>query len=584
MHIISQSPLFANNMLKKILKMTNSLTVTLATMSIVLMLFFTSTSLAQTKAFPNAEGYGQYTTGGRGGEVYEVTNLNDSGPGSLREAIEASVSRTVVFRISGTIYLTEKLVIRNNDITIAGQTAPGDGICIAGYPFQIDADNVIIRFIRFRMGDENQQEADAIWGRESKDIIIDHCSMSWSIDESCSFYDNENFTLQWCIISESLNNSFHSKGEHGYGGIWGGMGATFHHNLLAHHTSRTPRFNGSRYHGEPEKEIVDFVNNVIYNWGFNSAYGGEGGNHNIRANYYKYGPATSESKRDRIVEPYDFTSNWYVVDNYVYGYPDITEDNWDGGVQGGSADSLERKNIVEPYPISPVTTQAAEATFEIVLRNAGVTFPARDSVDSRIIEETRTGVATYGTKYEGGGNGIIDSQVDVGGWPVLNSTEPPLDSDNDGMPDNWETANNLNPNNSEDRNKLSDEGYTMLEVYLNSLVEDIWTTADETEELFKDFQLYQNYPNPFNPTTKIKFNIGTIFHPSSYKSGSVRERLITLKVFDILGREVRVLINKELQPGTYEVEFNAVGLQSGIFFYTLSSGEFINTKKMILLK
>jgi len=528
-------------------------------------------------AFPGAEGYGRYTSGGRGGDVYEVTTLEDNNePGSLRYAINQSGPRTVVFRVSGTIRLKSKLSIKNGNLTIAGQTAPGDGICIADYPVIIDADNVIVRYVRFRLGDIYGIEDDAFNGRENRNIIIDHCSMSWSIDEAASFYDNENFTMQWCIISESLNESQHAKGAHGYGGIWGGMGATFHHNLLAHHKSRNPRFNGSRYHRQPEKEIVDFVNNVIYNWGSNSAYGGEEGNQNVRLNYYKAGPATNSGVAYRIVNPTtDGGTNtgygkFYVADNYVVGYTDATADNWGKGVQGITSEIKEQVKVDNPFPIAEVTVQSPEEAFELVLKNAGATLPKRDPIDARIVEETRIGTATYGTKWGGGGKGIIDSQEDVGGWPELNTYNVPIDSDHDGMANDWETANGLDPNNPEDRNLVGEDGYTSLEIYLNELTT-ITDVKNDTPVIPGSFNLKQNYPNPFNPSTRIDFSLS--------KSGYVK-----LSVYDVLGREVENLYKGILNSGEHSINFDASRLTSGVYFYRLDFDGKSITKKMLISK
>ncbi|MAO64072.1 MAG: hypothetical protein CL666_03655 [Balneola sp.] len=444
----------------------------------VLSVLITSEGFAQTLAFPGAEGFGKYTSGGRGGDVYQVTNLNDSGPGSLRFGAEMEGARTIVFNISGTIQLETDLRIRNDSISIFGQTAPGDGIAVSGRSTVIDADNVIIQYVRFRPGDIGSGDLDgldALWGRENSDVIIDHVSLSWSVDETGSFYDNENFTLQWSILSESMYSSVHSKDEHGYGGIWGGAGATFHHNLLAHHTSRNPRFNGARYTTTPQTELVDFRNNVIYNWGGNSAYGGEEGNHNMVANYYKAGPAT-ESNRDRILDArtvsggYDF-GKWYIEDNYVDGYPEITADNWNGGVQRVSELEQEYIRMDEPFEAPALESfESAEEAYQRVLEFAGAVLPRRDTVDARVVHEVETGTATFGGSY-GAGTGIIDSQEDVGGWPELLSATPPEDTDGDGIPDSWENDNGLDPENADDGQAITESGYSNLELYVHSIQE-----------------------------------------------------------------------------------------------------------------
>lgn len=414
-------------------------------------------------AFPEAEGFGGFTPGGRGGKVVFVTNLNDSGPGSLREACETEGPRIVIFRVSGTIELKSRIKISKPYITIAGQTAPGDGICLKNYHLAIGTNDVVIRYLRFRLGDESGAEADSLSGGGCKNVIIDHCSASWSVDECVSFYNNENITIQWCLISESLRDSNHQKGPHGFGGIWGGNNASYHHNLLAHHSSRNPRF-------ASEQKNIDYRNNVIYNWGYNSAYGGEGSIVNMVANYYKAGPATNKGKENRIVQISENKSRWYIKDNYVFGYPEITADNWNGGVHIAKDDvNLETIRADKPFPSMLVETQTAEEAYKLVLVDAGANLPKRDSLDARIIEEVRTGTAKYGETYAGGGKGIIDSPKAVGGWPKLNSSDPPADRDNDGMPDEWELKYGLNPDDPSDNILDKDgDGYTNIEEYLNN--------------------------------------------------------------------------------------------------------------------
>jgi hypothetical protein len=440
-------------------------------------------SKAREVAFPGAGGGGMFTTGGRGGNVLFVDNLNDKGEGSLRRAIEKEGPRTIIFRVSGNIVLNKPIYIKNNDITIAGQTAPGDGICLVNYGIKVEADNVIIRFIRVRPGDVTNEENDAASGIRNKNIIIDHCSFSWSNDEVASFYDNTNFTMQWCIVSESFYKSAHHKGEHGYGGIWGGNNASFHHNLLSDHTSRNPRFCGSRYLHQPENEKTDFRNNVIYNWGFNSAYGGEEGYYNIVNNYYKPGLATKKNVQNRILnltqEFYDPKINqdsmhagwFYIAGNVMEGNSSISSDNWKNGVQGKGVDeeSKKKSKLSEPVSTTPVKTSDAKSAYAMVLDKAGASL-VYDRIDRRILEEAKTGKEKFGKSYEGGKNGIIDSQNDVGGWPELKSLTAPDDSDKDGMPDEWERKNNLNPNNADNNAKTLDSNYTNIEVYINSLV------------------------------------------------------------------------------------------------------------------
>ncbi|MCB0531114.1 MAG: pectate lyase [Saprospiraceae bacterium] len=441
-------------------------------------------------AFPGAEGFGQKTTGGRGGKVLFVTNLNDSGTGSLRSAVESVGPRYILFKVSGTITLKSKLDIRNGDLTIAGQTAPGDGICIRDFPVVINADNVIIRFMRFRLGDVKIQEADGLESRFHKNLMIDHCSISWSVDECATLYANENTTLQWSIISESMNNSVHSKGAHGYGGIWGGKNASFHHNLVANHESRNPRLGEAAGDAFALTDLVDLRNNVIYNWGNNSCYGGEGMNVNIVNCYYKPGPATPSSKKTRIISidknkdagtaVYDIWGKFYIDGNYVAGSTQATDDNWTYGVYNqfhssygavSAADKAAMRMASEHPTNNNVTTHTAQIAYDKVLEIAGASL-SRDAVDQRIVGHVQNGTFTVaGSK--GSTGGIIDSQEDVGGWPVLNSTTPPTDSSGDGMPDDWKTSKKLNPNLKQANGKDLSTAYDNIEVYINSLAASI---------------------------------------------------------------------------------------------------------------
>ena len=406
----------------------------------------------------------------------------------MRSAINDTGARIILFKVSGTIELSSKLEIKNGNVTIAGQTAPGDGICIKNYTTWVKADNVIIRFIRFRMGDETQQEDDAITGKDRKNIIIDHCSMSWCTDECASFYDNENFTMQWCLLSESLRISVHAKGTHGYGGIWGGKTATFHHNLLAHHDSRNARFCGSRYSNLAEKELVDFRNNVIYNWGSNSSYAGEGGSYNMVNNYYKAGPATiNNSSKSRIMEPYaDDGKNsqaagvwglFFIDGNVMENSSSVSADNW-LGVKPKTEYNLDLLKSSTEFEVPFVTTHSADEAYDKVLESVGASL-SRDVVDSRIVREVKDGNYTY-EGSQGSTGGLIDSQSDVGGWPVLNQTEALVDTDGDGIPDEWEIANGLDPENPNDgKKKTLQKGYTNVEVYMNSLVDNIMSIGSE---------------------------------------------------------------------------------------------------------
>ncbi|MDE6693260.1 MAG: pectate lyase, partial [Muribaculaceae bacterium] len=497
-------------------------------------------------AFPGAEGYGRYTTGGRGGQVRHVTNLNDSGPGSFREATKGSTPKIIVFDVSGVIELKSDLTVGANT-TIAGQTAPEGGITLRYYTIR-PSENNIWRFIRIRRGQEvNVNDgADATWQRQKNNILLDHCSFSWSIDEIASYYDNRDFTMQWCSLTEALANAGHGKSEHSYGGIWGGKGASFHHNFLAHMQNRVPRFNGARYSWQGydktkyentvQAERVDFRNCVMYNWGTGGCYGGPGGGYiNMINNYYKAGPATKNKTRVTQVtvassgnsdknhpELYGLSSRYFIEGNYVSAASAPENYDWKGVVYDSGLVKIDGENYIKdphgyfgedgtnvvnndincvrlrldsPFEVAAVTTHDATTAYEKVLKYCGASLD-RDMVDVRNFEEAATGTATYTgsvTKLPG----VIDIVADQGEYHVVSNTRDNLfDTDGDGIPDNWEIANGLNPSDPSDAALFTidtEKGwYSNLEVYLNSLVEDImkFGNADAAEGLDEYYPSY----------------------------------------------------------------------------------------------
>jgi pectate lyase len=431
------------------------------------LLCITLNAVAQPLAFPEAEGWGRFATGGRGGEVYAVTNLNDDGPGSLRDALSVG-HRTVIFRISGTIVLKSKLFLEQSHITIVGQTAPGDGICLRRFPLEIRRTNdVIVRYLRIRVGDEAGKPLDGLEVRDSENIIIDHCSVSWSSDEAVNtWHGTKNLTVQWCLISEPLHRSV-NRSPHGYGASLGGQRTSYHHNLFAHCAGRNPSIAG----GDHDHTIhMDYRNNVIYNWQHRSC-DGKPKSINVVNNYYKPGPATRTQVRRRIARIDDnmaryknFEPLWHIEGNVVEGAPELTADNWKGGVEfeGNTNEAKNRQQTA--FPFAPVATQKATDAYKLVLADVGANRPVRDAMDTRVLKEVAEGTATCGQR------GIIDRQGDAGGWPLLQSAPAPADTDGDGMPDAWEKEHGLNPKDPADRNGHHvDASYSNLESYLNEM-------------------------------------------------------------------------------------------------------------------
>lgn len=471
-------------------------------------------------AFPGAQGHGRNTTGGRGGQVYHVTSLADDGSvGTLRWALEQNGTRTIVFDVAGTIHLKSQLNTKYANLTIAGQTSPG-GICIADYPFVINSDNVIVRFLRFRLGIKSKEyssdgkaiDADALGGSDKKNVIVDHCSVSWSTDECLSVYGMQNSTVQWCMAYQALRKTSAKDDDqaHGYGGNWGGHYASYHHNIIAHCESRVPRL-GPRYTTLAIGEYVDIRNNVYYNWKGEGCYGGEAQNTNIVNNYYKPGPATSEDRKTRIAKvgvygdnygdkstdykPYELIwGKFYIDGNTMEGNDDVSEDNWGIGVWGQMEKASDVPNevwdkrfeICSTEPIveaGHVTTSSATDAYDKVLEYAGAC-NYRDAIDELVINDIKNGTATCTTS--GNPDGYINDPQDVmqglsdytDPFEVL-TTDTSIDitdTDGDGIPDYWEKEHGLDYQYSSDGNMktLDVNGkYTNVEMYLNSLVKTI---------------------------------------------------------------------------------------------------------------
>jgi hypothetical protein len=531
----------------------------------IVFILLTGISLAQAQplAFPGAEGYGRFATGGRTagnkpGEVVLVTTLEDNATnppvGSFRWALNqgratvvdpilgpyvTTVPLTIVFRVGGVIHLKSDIKVTRSNLTIAGQTAPGDGICFRGYTVNFSGSkNIIVRYLRFRPGDESGGEVSSFRIENGGNFIIDHCSMSWAIEEATHFSSNENTTVQWCIISEALYNSIHKKGERGYAAQWGGEYASYHHNLLAHHNSRMPRINGSNKNDI--EALVDYRNNVNYNWGSSGAfYGGEWEGTsgkgfcytNVVNNYFKPGPATSGSNfaspsLNRTGEKLDGYAKWYFNGNVMEGNASKTADNWlgvDAGTVGGAAnirsnaEFAKTDGVLEAYSNY---TQSATDAYVSVLDGAGATLPKRDTHDTRIVGEVKGDLAInrfsfttsdgQATPIKGVKNGIIDTQKNLvseedrtagkDAWSNYASvTSELIDTDKDGMPDSWEVQKGLNPNDYADHRIVGTSGYSNLEIYLAEL-----TGIKVDVSSIKTSQTLKVFPNPTNGSFTIE--------------------------------------------------------------------------------
>ena len=567
---------------------------------LLLLVFVPAKMAAQTPAFPGAEGFGMYVSGGRGGKVYRVTTLEDTGKeGSFRYAVNQKGARTIIFDVAGTIHLKSDLYVRNGDLTIAGQTSPG-GICIADYGFGIRTENVIVRFLRIRPGDVCGTEVDGFGGFDHGHFIIDHCSVSWSVDECLTAYANDYTTVQWCLVSQPLNYSVHPKTlytdgkPHCYGGVWGGDHATFHHNLIAHAVSRTPRF-GSRYTMQERglEDLTDMRNCVVYNWCGVGCYGGSQMKINMVNNYIKPGPATDQHYAGKVQHYRIFAADAdvqaYVDGNVVEGHADVSDDNWPKGVAAQMSATAAQKaaaRMTEPFDCGNIVTFSAEDAYQQVLAYSGAS-NYRDKYDSAIIDDvvnrkgsfkSYTAAYSWSGEYEGKQYsvshpagwtepGIINTQRDA----VLDGETPPWvnipydeemlmrikkDSDGDGVPDYYEYRLDMDPTDASDINEVNEEGYTNLELYLNYLVKDI-TQAQKRVPDFTSVYLEQSQRIGMQGN-----NLSVVDAPLGSE----------LSVYTLTGEPV---LRAAIQGTSH------IALSRGIYLVALSSSEGVLTQKVI---
>lgn len=525
----------------------------------------TSFSRAQQLSFPTAEGSGRFATGGRGGDVYEVTNLSNSGPGSIVDAV-SSGNRTIVFRVSGTIEMGDIILSPKSNTTIAGQTAPGDGICIKGRIYISAVSNVVIRYLMVRVdaGAANSS-GDAIDIDKGTNIIIDHVSASYARDEGISCQEESNkVTVQWCILSEGLTYENHSYGSLVRGDF--GDEKTYHHNLYAHNNGRNPRpGNYTATSSDPEGLHFDFRNNVVYNWkGSQPGYNADittTSRYNFIGNFYISG--LESSVKNIIFKESCYDAYGYFENNSYNGV--APGDQWSlvtfSGFTSAQIDAYKARSYL--VPMEPVTTTSPDQAKIDVLASAGASFPKRDTIDCRIVSDVLNGT--------GSSIATTDDQSE-GAWPALNSLPAPADDDHDGMPNDWELTHNLNPNDPADRNSIGQDDYTQLEVYLNSLTGESVTDVDDVVASYpKEFILHQNSPNPFNPSTIISFQLAQKSHT-------------TLKIYDLNGKEVAILVDGMRSAGMHREQFNVSGLSGGIYFAQLQTASFNQTIKLMLIK